>query len=871
MYYHYDFMKDSSARGATRMKVMEANRDRDDAAGETKQEATPLRPRNMVTKDLLWRPEQHPPDHYLDPSTEEFCNSCRRLLQGTGTEAIDLIQTGNDGVFFEHLDIHFLEKSARNGCTICAIIWNSYILPGQAPRQAEEIPLRYDYGQFVGSEPQSFAVKFYPFGLLETNEQQMMPLLMPVITLTLEPCRNILSTQPTHTRISEDGNSMRESMTVKGTSSTGSPEVMAQIAKWLEKCSCISSAGPAFVPERLIDVGTSRSDKVCIVEGSTISDASRYIALSHCWGNMESGLANSSKLVQSNIDDFMSGIPLNGLPKTFSDAVTVTRYLGVRYLWIDSMCIVQDSKEDWERNAAMMWEVYTKAYVTLAATASRDSSQGLFRTRLAATIRPCIVNIPENNGKLDAGTYNCYSADEWEYSVEHAPLNERAWVLQEKLLSPRIVHFAETQVFFECMELRASERSPSGIPGSKGISTLRDTFHAGIRKGQITNLVPLWHDIVSQYTSLELSHHSDKMIAVSAISTQLSKSISHSGRYINGLWEESLLGQLCWSSSDKASRSLDDRAPTWSWGSMNGHASPHFINLTEVEARGEGKAVAMVLSSEPATDHLFSGSPIAVKYGLNERLHISAPLLRVNLVKPKPKAPRKALNSNELQESRLRSVKLMNDIVPGYTGENLMSFGMSSNGLPTGSSGRQRMDMDVNAGIIVQYDEDEVVGQENDTDNPRRKFLMDFGFKYGRGAIQTDQDMEWEELDQLESVFMPVFCTYERPFPEIEILRGLLLTKVKESGTYRRIGTGMLDEYSITAFLCALGNQEKEMEEQISTSNNLELLDEAYAAMSLNPRSTRRLKLEDIVPEKWGGKGLDFVPNDFATYEVTII
>ncbi|KAI8625020.1 HET-domain-containing protein [Xylariaceae sp. FL1651] len=866
--YRYDLTEATSARGAARMKIMEKSRDPDNKTIEAKHERISPATTNLVIKDLVWRPEPRSPDHRLDSINQGFCRSCRRLFQGTGTEAINLLLRDDNGVFFEHFDGHFLGKSAENGCAICTIVWNSHQPARQALARGEEICLRYDYGRFLGSDQQSFAVKFYPFCLLEASGQ-MMPMMMPIITLTLEPytteindygSARIIPSMPAEGYILANGDS-----SCRGTSSTGSSEVIVLIARWLEQCSCVSS-GSAFVPERLLDVDVSQLDMVRIVKGSTIPETPRYIALSHCWGNTLSGLAGLSKLVQSNISRFMSGIPLSDLPKTFTDAVFVARSLEVRYLWIDCLCVVQDSKEDWERNAAMMWEVYTNSYVTLAATASQDSSQGLFRTRLAATVAPSIASVPENHGQLDAGTYCCYNDEEWQASVERAPLNERAWVLQERLLSPRIVHFAETQVFFECLELRASERSPSGIPGRKGVSTLRDYFHRDIREKGVNSLIPLWHNIVSEYTSLQLSHNSDKMIAVSAISRQLSNSIPNSGRYIHGLWEHGTLGQLCWCSSTSATRSLDNRAPSWSWGSMDGYVSPQFADLVNEESHIKAKAIATITTGNLAHGRPLPTASISSVYSSDDRLQVSAPLLLVKLSKQEDETPKETRES--LSESRSRLIKTMDSSIPGYTGENLKSFGASAGGLPTGLSGRQRFDIDAPAGLMVQHDEEETIGQKTRPDNPRRSFFMDFDSKYYRGAIQTDQDFEREELEQLKPVFMPVFCTHDRTLPEVEVLRGLVLTKLEKEGVYRRIGVGTLDEYSIAAFLCALGNEEAE--EKSLTCKNSQPLDGMLASPSLG-LGAGRLKVEDFVPDEWGGKTLDFVPRDLALHELTIV
>lgn len=116
----------------------------------------------------------------------------------------------------------------------------------------------------------------------------------------------------------------------------------------------------------------------------------------------------------------MKEIPLQDLPKTFADACSVARSVGAQYIWIDSLCIIQDSKDDWRRSAAMMWEIYTNSYLNISATASYDSTQGLFRKRNPETLSHCAVTIPEGHPQIGSGEYICYDDSEWlhHYQIE---------------------------------------------------------------------------------------------------------------------------------------------------------------------------------------------------------------------------------------------------------------------------------------------------------------------------------------------------------------------------------------------------------------------------------------------------------------------
>jgi Heterokaryon incompatibility protein (HET) len=123
-------------------------------------------------------------------------------------------------------------------------------------------------------------------------------------------------------------------------------------------------------PTRLIDVGADQAgSQICLIQTDGIS--SPYIALSHRWGTTW-----HLTTTKSNISEMQQGIRLQDLPRTFSDAVSITRKFGIRYLWIDSLCIVQDDPKDWEIEASRMAGVYSGSYITIAAISSKDSNSG---------------------------------------------------------------------------------------------------------------------------------------------------------------------------------------------------------------------------------------------------------------------------------------------------------------------------------------------------------------------------------------------------------------------------------------------------------------------------------------------------------------
>ncbi|KAB2574045.1 hypothetical protein DBV05_g7326 [Lasiodiplodia theobromae] len=199
----------------------------------------------------------------------------------------------------------------------------------------------------------------------------------------------------------------------------------------------------------------------------------QYIALSHRWGTKSQPMTTK----HSTLQERRNRIPFASLPLTFRHAVQVTRDLGVRYLWIDSLCIIQDSVEDWEVESGRMGAIYMHSYVTLAGDSSRSSDAGLFNTQsvlqdeepLGEHIRLDVstgdtggkrascdlyisseLEMPKNLGVLGPVT----SADDTNEDKDDPDesLVKRGWTLQEAVLPSRVLHFTSKQLIWECSQ-----------------------------------------------------------------------------------------------------------------------------------------------------------------------------------------------------------------------------------------------------------------------------------------------------------------------------------------------------------------------------------------------------------------------------------
>jgi hypothetical protein len=155
---------------------------------------------------------------------------------------------------------------------------------------------------------------------------------------------------------------------------TGSDATVEHAVQWLRDCvkheKCTYRHDRRF-PTRILDIGDTQSDTIILRE--PLNQSGCYICLSYCWGG-----ARFIKTTRQNIGDHKKGIPWEALPKTFQDAIQVTRLLGIWYIWIDALCIVQDDYEDWERQAGRMATIYQNSFITIAATSAISPNAGLF-------------------------------------------------------------------------------------------------------------------------------------------------------------------------------------------------------------------------------------------------------------------------------------------------------------------------------------------------------------------------------------------------------------------------------------------------------------------------------------------------------------
>jgi hypothetical protein len=387
------------------------------------------------------------------------------------------------------------------------------------------------------------------------------------------------------------------------------------ICEWIKHCEkshtmCHQPAGE--LPTHIIDVEATGDVRLVHAKGQE----SKYAALTYCWGVATQSVA----LKKENIDALSSNIPLDYLDPTIKDAIFMTRALGLRYLWVDALCIMQDDSDAAGEELRSMAKIYNNAAVTISASCASSVQDGFLQLRLTREwLHPYgSVQLPYRCRDGTLGRIENFRRRQYNGNAE--PINRRAWTMQEQLLSPRLVIFGKDAVVWECqsgqwniedLEHHKSDRDPRKIYDpetgyhalSRSQRLLSDphvkpahgiTDPAGNTTFRLNNALfdpqsaktlfkePLasairkeWQAIVSQYTARKLTYGTDKLNAISALDDIFKRAfLDH--EYICGLFYSpksnggDLLHQLLWYVPHTGQRYDPPIAPSWSWACING-------------------------------------------------------------------------------------------------------------------------------------------------------------------------------------------------------------------------------------------------------------------------------------------------------------
>jgi hypothetical protein len=439
--------------------------------------------------------------------------------------------------------------------------------------------------------------------------------------------------------------------------STGDPKVMELGFEWLETCQKLhtqcetidETRQQGYYPNKLLDVGTVECGAIRLMRTDIESPVkgSRYATLSHCWGQHVPFI----RLTADNMTSLMTVIPSQSLPRSFMDAIITCRRLCIRFLWIDSLCILQSgpgAEEDWQHHVGKMHIIYANCVLDIVIAHASNPEEGAFVTRNPAFIRAAHVYAPVGMGlhkpqacvdrareyRAESGntamvnlvsTLDGISLEhddgsksgdhpewclvtifvpncDWSSSLFDQPLWKRGWVFQERLMTPRMLVFGNDRIYWQCYERMVNEYLPHGLPGSGDIydenartpftlpeAVLRLNPPSILTDQESSYLHRQWYLLVDYYSETDLTYPSkDKLAAIAAIAGRFGRILP--GNYCAGLFEVDLPLGLLWEQcylrstagahwkmiersleiTFDSDRSVECRAPTWSWASVDG-------------------------------------------------------------------------------------------------------------------------------------------------------------------------------------------------------------------------------------------------------------------------------------------------------------
>ncbi|KAE8370753.1 HET-domain-containing protein [Aspergillus caelatus] len=333
---------------------------------------------------------------------------------------------------------------------------------------------------------------------------------------------------------------------------------------------------PLPLPKRLLLV--NEKNQSCKLVEPPQDQQGAYTALSYCWGK---GNRNALILTQDNYSSFQDNISWHRLPPLFQDAIKITNHLRIDYIWIDSLCIIQDDNEDWEIESQNMASIFENAHITIMAASSPDPETPILRQRAQCEERFKFDFTEKNQSKsylfsrltTPEDMFHLHPVQVKEVSSRGwgEVLYQRGWTFQEDLLARRTIHYLPQRVVWECRMLHDDERQ---LLGNRRLANSFD------------QTVWTWREYVKAYTKRDLTYISDKLPAISGIANMVAQKMGD--EYLAGLWRSSLISDLGWqfaysSTAERTSPPRQYIAPSWSWASVAtrqaiGYSSDRVLN-----------------------------------------------------------------------------------------------------------------------------------------------------------------------------------------------------------------------------------------------------------------------------------------------------
>ncbi|KAJ4258107.1 hypothetical protein NW762_008247 [Fusarium torreyae] len=381
-------------------------------------------------------------------------------------------------------------------------------------------------------------------------------------------------------------------------SGAGSQQDLTTAKLWLDTCKSspqhsdcqqfarvVQASGDGERPARLICVGDREKDPVLIEQ---VTDSMLYVALSYIKGQSESAIETT----KANREEHMKGIPVEKLPPTFKDAILATRKLGLEYIWIDAVCIVQDDSQDWAREVSNLHSIFSHAELTMSGLLTKSTAQALYQPRSARTVCPLPIKLwKKKNGRksYESGVIYCdvllrhwLLHEEQKHVDFNGMLLSRGWVVQEHFLSPRILYFGKNMLHWECLCRQAlgadpAEELPISLPGWQKIRDRRETKKELLKTplDSRSEALRIWWQQVESYTQNGFFRETDRMAAFWGFS-KFMEHLLNSG-FVGGiLWGEHLGASLCWHPGSRISE--ESVLPSWTWMNIKGPVSFEWLH-----------------------------------------------------------------------------------------------------------------------------------------------------------------------------------------------------------------------------------------------------------------------------------------------------
>ncbi|KFX90371.1 hypothetical protein V490_06486 [Pseudogymnoascus sp. VKM F-3557] len=472
-----------------------------------------------------------------------------------------------------------LQASFEAGCALCGVI-RTKLLAGTKPSDPVEpdveITIRADYG-FEDQHQRKPTGVIFDYQVVGQSQRNRTPV------------------QPTFVLAAPRGNPASRQFREVSSVHPLSLDNQARIKEWITECKTsheyCKTKTPQALPTRLIDVQLA-NPRLVFTKGKT----GTYAALSYCWGLSPSNPFSSMYTTTvATITFRMAGMHFPTLPLTLQHAILVTRALGLQYLWIDALCIIQDSASDIAHGIQAMDVVYGNAEVVICATRGTSSKSGFLAPRQDVQPLLTVPFIPCEGG--DPGAYGFYDQEsfpkrnDW-HSVETSVWNKRAWTFQERVVPPRVLHFSPSSLRLECRTSDFSELECSPRQVVLGNSVLGNDYRylgvlerlAAQEPRDKLEIYETYYKFASEYSIRVLSFEKDRQGAFAAVVKRFGELMEKEGLY--GLWVEDIWRGLVWSvwgrrvgkadtplKTNPSSKQAKSPWPSWSW-----YSSPNPIS-----------------------------------------------------------------------------------------------------------------------------------------------------------------------------------------------------------------------------------------------------------------------------------------------------